>query len=258
MKTLKTGDIITTLLLGILVLLLAQYCGPKPPAKNDSPDKKDSIAVLTAPLYGIDISKYQGNLVEELPLLDTIHFIICKATQGTSMIDHHFVRNWQLIRQKNYFRGAYHFYETKADPVQQAINFATTIRDLDTLDLPPVLDVEQGSLSGAISMGKFTGGLKAFLEAVETRLKRKPVIYTDLAFAEQYLSDTFFARYPLWIAEYGHRPTPGLPAVWKDQGQVIWQRSDHYDVHSTRTDFDQFNGNAEDMRRFIRSSKLSQ
>jgi GH25 family lysozyme M1 (1,4-beta-N-acetylmuramidase) len=101
-------------------------------ATADTVLQKASVAVEKTQLFsldtvtticGLDISKYQGNLLKELNQLDTMHFVICKATQGTTLVDVEFNYNWQRLQQLKLVRGAYHFFMAKDDPVQQARHF---------------------------------------------------------------------------------------------------------------------------------------
>jgi lysozyme len=59
---------------------------------------------------GIDISKFQGNEINQLnKQTDQLTFIICKATEGITYTDPDFKTNWPMIQSKGYVRGAYHF-----------------------------------------------------------------------------------------------------------------------------------------------------
>lgn len=189
-------------------------------------------------LYGIDISRYQGNLVTEITTADGLHFAICKATQGVTYVDPEFRLNWQTITEKGLIRGAYHFYVCSDDPVQQAQHFSETISDIKNDDIAPVLDIEQGSMSSTTNVAQMQKDILIFLQNVEKQTGRKPILYTDYAFAQQYLLSPAFAAYDLWLAEYSGAPQPKVPETWKTKGYKIWQKSDSYDVNSQQIDYD--------------------
>ena len=197
----------------------------------------------TDSVFGIDISRYQGDLMKDINTMDTLHFVICKATEGVDYVDPDFFSNWHLIRRKGLVRGAYHFYQNSDDPIRQAEHFIAMIRDLDSLDLPPVLDIEEISLKGPLKSAGLKNNLLLFLEHVAQRTKRKPMIYTDLFFADTYLNSSAFSDYPLWLAEYSGNNRPRLPQAWKGKQYVIWQKKDNYKIDSHNADFDVFNGN---------------
>lgn len=203
-------------------------------------------------VYGIDLSKYQGDLLEEIKQLDTLHFVICKATEGNTLIDARFIANWQRLRQLAVLRGVYHFYISKDDPIKQAQHFLKTLGDVQAADIPLILDVEEESLRGVIDTANFHQSLLSFLHYLEQQSHQKPIIYTDPSFADQYLRNSSFADYPLWIADYTKKESPVLPVTWKKKGYVFWQRNDSHTLHSQRTDFDVFNGDGAALIAFLR------
>ncbi|WP_109832101.1 glycoside hydrolase family 25 protein [Reichenbachiella versicolor] len=196
--------------------------------KNDSKDN-----------YGIDISYYQGSIMEKLPAhSDSIQFAICKATQGTQYVDPMFKTNWREIQQKGLLRGAYHFYDCSQDPKAQAQHFYTVIKDIKPYDIAPILDIEQGGLVKGQTALELQKQIKNFLEELEKLSGRKPIIYSDYAFIQEYITDAKFSKYDLWLAEYSGHQAPLIPNVWKQKGYLIWQRSDNYHAFSTQIDLD--------------------
>jgi GH25 family lysozyme M1 (1,4-beta-N-acetylmuramidase) len=226
----------------------------------DTVSRKASVAVEKAQLFpldtmtticGLDISKYQGNLLKELNQLDTMHFVICKATQGTTLVDVDFNYNWQRLQQLKLVRGAYHFFMAKDDPVQQARHFLKTVGTLSGKDIPLIIDIEEGSITHAVNKKQLQNDLLICLQYLHTHSGKKPVIYTDLSFANTWLQQSAFAAYPLWLAEYSRHPAPVLPQTWKDKGIVFWQKNDTLTINSRKTDFDIFVGNGAAFLEFL-------
>lgn len=225
---------------------------PKPLTRDTvaapTPNRFDSIAVVS----GLDISRYQGNLLRDVIHLDSLHFIICKATQGVNWIDPEFSYNWKRIKDLDMIRGAYHFYKAEHDPVKQAAHFVKTVGPLADTDIPLVLDIEDGSLQNVSDTDSLQNHLLVFLQHVEDHTRKKPVIYTSLYFANKYLTDPAFGHFPLWIAEYSRKfRTPILPKTWKNKGHVIWQKDDSFTFQSSKVDFDVFNGNGTAFLKFL-------
>ena len=98
-------------------------------------------------IHGIDVSKYQDIIAwEEVKAMRVkniqIGFAFIKATEGIGNTDPQFHRNWKKTKSNNIVRGAYHFFIASKDGKMQAQNFIKRV-ELQSGDLPPVLDVEQ-------------------------------------------------------------------------------------------------------------------
>lgn len=210
---------------------------------------------IQSPIYGIDISKYQH---DEIDLInksqDSLHFIICKATEGITYTDPDFSDNWKMIKEKGFIRGAYHFYISHDDPKAQAENYLNTISNINDNDLPPIIDIEGGGIDKLQSIDQVQSTLLSFLKIIENKLNITPIIYTNVSIGNKYLNTSEFANYPLWIASYGEREEPDLPSAWTNKGWLIWQKSDDYEVTNIKNDFDVFNGSLTEFNTFIKQS----
>ncbi len=195
--------------------------------------------------YGIDISHYNGNEVSLLTKEDSITFVIIKATEGVTYEDPDFSNNWDLVEDQKYILGAYHFYRTNDDPDEQVNFYWNTLKSKGTPDIAPIVDIENGSIptGTSITTQDLQTGLISFLETLTTVSGRIPMIYTNLDFANQYLNNPDFSKYPLWLAEYNNKTEPELPETWKTKGYTIWQKSDSYTIESIATDYDIYDGN---------------
>lgn len=201
---------------------------------------------------GIDISKYQGDISWN-ELTSKITFIICKATEGRTLIDTEFRDNWASIAKYGRIRGAYHFYISTDDPVTQAEFFWSTIPDYGPRDLPLVLDIESASLRGAVDKETLEKDLLQFLTKLESLSGKTPIVYSNTDFAKNYLNTSAFSKYPLWIAEYTKAAAPRIPKAWAETGWTFWQRSASYDLNAVNgdVDFDVFDGDADKLSDFI-------
>ncbi|MEN2399207.1 GH25 family lysozyme [Flavobacterium sp. MC2016-06] len=204
-------------------------------------------------VYGIDISKYQGNEINFLnKQVDNLTFIICKATEGITYTDSDFKTNWPAIQAKGYVRGAYHFYHCDDDPSKQVANYLGVIGKFSAADFPPIVDFEETSIDPGINTASIQPNLLQFLTLLEQKTGRKPLIYTDNNTANTYLTDPSFAGYNLWIADYNNTLT--LPTIWQSKSWTLWQKSASYKLNNQLNDFDVFNGNTTDFTNFIQSS----
>lgn len=192
-------------------------------------------------LNGIDVSKYQPNINWPDVKQAGYAFAFARATYGSGQVDAYFNSHWQAMKQAGVVRGPYHFFVAADDAAAQANLFVKVVGSLEVGDLPPVIDVEADSGTG----GNLVGGVRTWLDIVEQRLGRVPVIYTAPAFWNEHLNGSF-GRYPLWVAEYGvSQPKP----VNGWGGWTFWQHSESGAVPgiSGSVDLDYFNGSLADL-----------
>jgi lysozyme len=199
-------------------------------------------------IHGIDVSKYQSIInwkevknMEEKGI--KIDFVFIKATEGTSIVDDQFRRNWTEAVEQNIQKGAYHFFVSNRSAKKQADNFIQMV-NLKKGDLPPVLDVEK---SHGVSVAEMQKSVKTWLDAVENRYGVKPVIYTNIDFYQRYFQ-TGFEEYPLWIAHYLQPDKPRIEKDW-----IFWQHSEKGRVDGIKApvDFNVFYGDSADFNNFL-------
>jgi lysozyme len=96
-----------------------------------------------------------------------------------------FKNHWPGAKAAGLLRGAYHFYVEATSPEKQADNFLQVLGD-DPGELPPVVDVERlrKVVNGQIvtvpiqNPAKFRDSILTYMQVLETRLGRRPIIYT--------------------------------------------------------------------------------
>jgi lysozyme len=196
-------------------------------------------------IHGIDVSKYQQTIawdvVKEMKVKEVqVDFAFIKATEGLVNVDPQFKRNWKRSKQAGMTRGAYHFFLATKDGREQAENFISCV-DLESGDLPPVVDVEQTYGVNTVVLKK---ELKEWLDVVEYYYKVKPIIYTNVDFYKRNLGKEF-DNYPLWAAHYFQYDTPRINRNWK-----FWQHSEQGRVNGilSKVDFNVFNGDSTEFK----------
>ena len=90
----------------------------------------------------------------------------------------------------------------------QAAHFVNTITNLEKTDMPLVIDFEQGRIDASQSVDEIQSVLKIFMNEVQKKSNRKPIIYPDLNTGNKYLKSTYFSNYALWIANYNGKKSP--------------------------------------------------
>ncbi|RAK62720.1 glycoside hydrolase family 25 protein [Hymenobacter edaphi] len=185
-------------------------------------------------VHGIDVSSYQGRIDWEEVARHRVRFAFIKATEGVSLRDRRFARNWRGAKQAGICRGAYHFFQPNYDGTQQA-NLFTRTADLGPGDLPPVLDVEAPEFHDVAVMRQNIG---TWLRLVERHYGVRPIVYSNYSFYRRYLAG-HFDDYPLWLAHYEVEK----PALAREKW-IIWQHSDEAYIPGIRghVDFNVYQG----------------
>jgi lysozyme len=188
-------------------------------------------------LHGVDVSRYQREVDWASIRQAGISFAFIKATEGVSLVDSFFVKNWNGARGNKISRGAYHFFLAEKDADVQAVNFLLNV-NLAPGDLPPVLDVET---TRGMSGRQIRAGMRTWLTIVEKYTGVKPIIYSNPTFYNKYLAG-YFDDYHFWIASYNSKKKKAAPEIkWQ-----FWQHTDvgRLDGVAKEIDLNVFNGDS--------------
>jgi lysozyme len=188
-------------------------------------------------VHGIDVSSYQGRIDWLQVAEHQVRFAFIKATEGVTMRDSRFERNWQGANAVGIYRGAYHYFQPNYDGAQQADLFVRNV-PLKAGDLPPVLDVEAPNFHDVAIMRR---NVATWLRLIERHYGVRPILYSNYNFYKRHLAG-HFDDYPLWLAHY-EVEKPSLPR----EKWIIWQHSDESHVPGIRgpVDFNVFQGSFE-------------
>ncbi len=206
-------------------------------------------------IIGPDISFYQDDPgtpqgVDFERMDQAADFVIVRAGQNL-WADSDFKNNWSKAKATDLPRGSYWFYDSRADPKQQAELWFNLLSG-DLGELPLFLDLEE------MYRGTFTGWQhwKTFLERLKTLIGSKEIgIYTAYSYwntnapLSQPTELEYFHHYPLWIANYGVSQ-PLVPKPWGINEWVFWQYTASgdgpgYGAESLEIDLNYFNGDAQ-------------
>lgn len=189
-------------------------------------------------IHGIDVSRHNDRIdwkrVRQMEADGVrLQFVFVKATEGATLADKHFARNWREVKKSSLRRGAYHFYHPTRDPLKQADNFIRNV-ELSEGDFAPVVDFE---VTNGQSDDTIIDGLRLWLETVEAYYHIRPIIYTNGNLYRRYIKGNL-DEYPLWIADYS---TEHLRRYDADK-LYFWQHSQSGSVKGIRerVDFNVF------------------
>lgn len=223
-----------------LALLAACSSGP-----DNTCQSGDELRVCAGAntVKGVDVSYYQGSIDWSQAKGAGVKFAIARVSDGATFEDPKFAPNWSGMKAQGIIRGVYQFFRPGQDPIKQADLLVDTITKLGTqpTDLPPVMDVE--TVDGQ-STTTIRANMKKWLDRVEKRIGRKPIIYTA-AFMSSTIG-TGWTAYPLWVANYGVT-CPSMPSDWTKW--KIWQTSSTGKVAGIpgNVDMDVWNGTLQEL-----------
>ena len=227
---------------------------------------------MTEYIEGIDVSYHQGDVDHQQVADSGMKFCIVKATEGRDYEDPKFQQNIEGIEAVErdgtsvYYPGAYHFARPDSvggyeDGRAEAEDFCNVVErvcgDISESFMPPALDFERYSES---DQDENIPWIEGWIETVEQRLKRKPMIYTGANVWRYEVGNTArFVDYPLWQVYYSGQATqpPAMPwpswSLWQYSGGGNFQH--HPPVPGVGVvDVNRFYGSVDDLIAFANPS----
>jgi lysozyme len=225
--------------LGVIVLILAA----------PSLYERFELAAMGYAVKGVDVSHHQGEIDWRALRASGVRFADIKATEGVRFRDPRFAENWRRSREAGIPRGAYHYFSMCLPGAKQAANFIAAT-PVEAGSLPHALDVEQME---PCPRGKRVANpaaeITAFLNAVEKRFGRRPLIYTNRDFHQAHLEGRL-QNERFWLASLNHLPS------FRSQHWTLWQY--HQDGRRRGVDgpvdLNAFNGSRAEFEKFASPS----
>lgn len=195
------------------------------------------------PVFGVDVSNYQGdvdwNILEE----QGVRFAFIKATEGSGHIDESVRQNLERASETDIKLSAYHFFSFDSAGETQAENFISVV-SADEIDMPPVVDIEYyaDKRKNKPSKEEAETILRPLLSELEEYYGVKPIIYTTLPVYCRYVKENF-SDYPLWIRSVNFEPDLIDWKFWQycDSGELEGYNGDEKCI-----DFNVYNGTEEE------------
>lgn len=216
---------------------------------------------------GIDVSHWQDDksTAQKMDFKKAAQkgakFVFIKVSER-GKIDRDFEYNWEAAKDAGLLRGGYHFLRWDLSGLLQARIFSEILMD-DPGELPPVADFEAPRLGSKYPSNAL---LLQFLEEVESKLDRKPMIYTSPGYwaihgRNKYTKqfDSKWSYYDLWVAHYVNNFQAGVSKPkelepWKSAGKswTFWQYTATgdglaYGAESKGLDLNWYNGSLEEL-----------
>ncbi|MBR5681812.1 MAG: glycosyl hydrolase family 25 [Ruminococcus sp.] len=198
------------------------------------------------PVFGVDVSNYQGDIDWKQLESQNVSFAFIKATEGSGHTDESVRRNLERAASTGIKVSAYHFFSFDSAGETQADNFIAAV-DKSEIDMPPVIDIEYyaDKRRNKPSREETESILRPLLDRLGEYYGTKPIIYTTMPVYYRYIRGSF-SDYPLWIRCVNCEPDI---LEWK-----FWQYSDKgklagYVGEEEHIDLNVYNGSLEDFNR---------
>ena len=226
---------------------------------------------------GIDVSHWQDDkstaqkIDFEKAVQKGVKFVFIKVSER-GKIDEDFEYNWQAAKEAGLLRGGYHYLRWDLSGLLQARIFSDILLD-DPGELPPVADFEAPRLGSRYPSNAL---LLQFLEEVETKLNRRPILYTSPGYWSIHGRDKItrqfdvkWTYYTLWVAHYVNPYRAGVSKPkemepWASSGKewTFWQytataNGPAYGAESKGIDLNWFNGSEAELYKFAGVEKTS-
>lgn len=223
-------------------------------------EKKDTVFkkiwISNQYTYGVDVERYNGDIDSYLiNKKKYLAFIMFPVTEGLSIQDSSQLKNIEKSKVLQLHCGAYHIFDCSQDAKEQAKIYLEYYAMLSKTDLPPIVKITRECLGESDNIYDIQMRLLTFLAYIKKKQKLKAIIYTDLAFANTFLNDVFFAGYPIWIAGFKDKTRPELPKAWKITLWTFWQKNFNYTYNTNSLELELFNGSYADFMYFIKEHK---
>lgn len=160
-------------------------------------------------LNGIDISDYQRGIdLTKVPF----DFMICKATEGTSIVHDTCDRYIQTCKRLGKLWGFYHFL-AGGDPVAEADFFYKNCKNYFGEGIP-VLDYEMYGRIG-------TAGAKRFLDRIYELTGVHCIVYMSRSVCTEEDWSQIASNHALWVAQYANNSPTGYQSdPWFPSGSI--------------------------------------
>ena len=182
----------------------------------------------TVVLTGVDISNNNPS-VDWHAVKDAGHtFAVHKTSEGLGTPDKLFPKRWKAMRDAGLVRGAYHFARPQKgrDPKAEAHEMLQRIKDaggLEDGDLVPTLDIEAFGAAGRLTADQTVAWARGFVDEVEARIGRKPLIYTGAFWRDEMGNPTDDLGCRLWLAAFVEHPEQFIPRAFRQESFAIHQ-----------------------------------
>jgi GH25 family lysozyme M1 (1,4-beta-N-acetylmuramidase) len=194
----------------------------------DTDAEKEAAGTLTEALFGVDVSRYQGNIDWSRAAADGVEFAIVRMgyrgyDTGKLMADEFFEANMRGALRAGVRVGVYFFSQAvnEAEAVEEAEMVLAGIAPYD-VSFPVVFDIEeisgQNARTDALTTEEVTNIAIAFCERIG-QAGCTPMIYANPKWFVSRMDLDRLEPYAKWLAQYYKTPAyPYAFSIWQFSG----------------------------------------
>ncbi len=158
------------------------------------------------PVFGVDVSNYQGKINWKTLESQGVEFAFIKATEGSSHVDESVEENLKNAAETDIKISCYHFFSFDSAGETQAENFIKNV-PAESIDMPPVIDIEYyaDKQQNKPTQEETEKILVPLIEKLEEYYGVKPIIYSTLPVYMRYVMKNY-SDCPLWIRSVNFEP----------------------------------------------------
>lgn len=201
--------------------------------------------LIAQPIYGIDVSHWQGTINWSLVSASGKVFAFAKATEGMTGNDATFSTNMINGNSAGIVMGAYHLARPDNNAAVDEANHFVSIAGsyIGAGHLPPALDLEP-VYAELLSKSALSAWVQTWLTTVQNATGVAPIIYTTHYDAAHFFNNSLNI-YKLWIANYETSPTtpPSNLGIWPTWAFDQYSETGTVSGINGYIDLDVFNGN---------------
>lgn len=172
-------------------------------------------------IRGYDVSHHQGVFDHAQAADEGFDFCIVKASEGATLKDTQFDRNWRVLAHLGLTRGAYHFGRPGSSSARAEARFYLDTVELGEDDIRPILDLEAFGQQ-PIGPTALAAWVRTWVEEVAAATGKRAIIYTRQFWITNLPRQTDNFGTDLWVPRYSDAMLdPVLPPAWKSY--LLWQ-----------------------------------
>lgn len=206
-------------------------------------------------IRGVDLNHFGGS-IDFSKLQDAgIRFAYIKASEGAVWKDPRVIEYASSARNQHMDFGIYHVFNFRKTAAAQLENLtermAAINKELNNPEMLPIaVDLGEYLFAGnPTPSSSDLANLRQFLEAVEARFKKKPILYSPSFVVFKGLGETF-NQYSIWLAKYrtgNHGPSLSGNNPW-----TLWQFTNEAHITGLNGTYDlnAFFGSDEEYKQF--------
>lgn len=169
--------------------------------------------------YGIDVSKWQGDIDWDKVEEQNLDFVFVRVGHADRILDPKFQINMKALNQHEIPAGVY-FYSTATEPIQALLDVQWMIDQMAgyTVSYPVAIDLESEVQSSNLTRAQITEIADVYCSELR-KAGYTPIIYCNEDWAKNYVDFASLGNVDAWLARFNYKYN-------EEYARTIWQCSE--------------------------------